>query len=276
MFMKKKILIVTLAVLSATIVYGQTGYLVPGVGTLGDWDTYVELANPFDQPIIVALSEFAANAVGGCDFACNVQPVGLPPHGNQRITIENGVVNPDNDPRVTALAPNHVFTLFIASLPDTPDLLPVAHVHAVNRVSGDNTEFPIMSFAASMNRPQPTRLTFPGASHTDNEHCNLILTSIRSDLTPITFSATLQLQDSGGTLLATKTVSAASTDCLAPDQAVICANTFLHDVVTAMGVSTIENGVLDVTQTTGGAAIWGHLDCVQQNGSVITYTGANP
>lgn len=275
--MKKQILIGTLAALIlATIAHGQSGYLVPGVGTLGDWDTYVDLANPFDQPIIVKLSEFAANAVGGCDFGCNVQTVGLAPHGSQRLKIENGAVNPDNDPRVTALAPNHVFTLFIAAFIDTPDLLPVAHVHAVNRVTGNNTEFPVLSFTAALNRPQPTQLTFPGASHTDNEHCNLILTSIYSDLSPVPFTASVQLHDSSGTLLATTTIPPAPAGCLVPSQAVFCANTVVHDVVMAMGVTTLDNGVLDVTQTSGGATLWGHLDCVQQNGSVVTYTGANP
>jgi len=42
-----------------------------------------------------------------------------------------------------------------------------------------------------------------------------------------------------------------------------------------MGIASLDNGVLDVTRTSGGAATWGHLDCVQYDGSVIAYTGAN-
>ncbi len=282
--MKIRVLVLLLAGFMVTAqVRAQSALVAAGVGSLGLWDSQVELANPFDQPIVVVVSEFASNSIGGCDFGCNTESVTLPAHGSQMLSIQNGVINPDNSTPIAALAPGHVFTLFIASCascPGSPALLPVAHVHAVNHASGAQTEFPVLSLPAILSRSQPTQLTFPGISKNDEEHCNLVLTSINTDFSVTNLTATVTLRDPTGQALGSTTVSTPSSDCLLPENAPFlskgCTNLFIPDVGGQLGGVSLSNGVLDVTEDAGGAALWGQLYCVNSSGSVSTYSGFNP
>jgi len=282
--MKHKVLaFVLIGFLAASSARGQNALVAAGVGSLGLWDTQVELANPFDDPMVVVISEFAFNGIGGCDFGCNTTSVTLPPHGGQTLSIPNGVINPDSTPPIAALAPGHLFTLFIASCASclgSPTLLPVAHVHAVNRATNAQTEFPVLTMPAILSRSQPTQLTFPGISKSDGEHCNLVLTSINTDFSVSAITATVTLRDPSGKILGSTTVSNQSSDCLflqeAPYLSRGCANLFIPDVGGQLGGVSLSNGVLDVTQDAGGAALWGQLYCVNSSGSVTTYSGFNP
>ncbi len=264
-------------------VRAQNALVAAGVGSLGLWDSQIELANPFDLPITVVISEFAFNAIGGCDFGCNTTSATLPPHGSQTLTIPSDGINPDGTPPIAALGPGHVFTLFIASCaacPGSPTQLPVAHVHAVNRGTNAQTEFPVLSVPTILSRPQPTHLTFPGISKNDEAHCNLVLTSIDTDFSTISLTATVTLRDSSGQVLGSTNVSNRSSDCLlplnAPSLSKGCANLFIPDIGGQLGGVSLSNGVLDVTQDAGGAALWGQLYCVNSSGSVSTYSGFNP
>ncbi len=283
--MRKNSLLALLSIgfLVATSARAQNALVAAGVGSLGLWDSQVELANPFDEPMVVVISEFAFNAIGGCDFGCNTTSVTLPPHGSQTLSIPNGVINPDNIAQIAALAQDHVFTLFIASCAScagSPALLPVVHVHAVNRASNAQTEFPALSVPAILSRSRPTQLTFPGISKNEGEHCNLVLTSINSNFSVTNLTATVKLRNPAGQVLGSTTVSTLSGDCLFTESAPFlsegCANLFVPDIGGQLGGVSLSDGVLDVTQDAGGAALWGQLYCVNSSGAVSTYSGFNP
>ena len=281
--------VIVLAVLtSAGRASAQQGLLAAGVGSAGNWETEVELANPFDQPMTVLLSEFPANDFNtGCDFGCAIDAVELPAHGSKRLKVENGVVNPENDPNIAAFASGHLFTLFLARLVTYPEPnarpqdLPIAHVHAVNRISGAQTEIPVVSLASIMNRKDPGTLVFPGVVRSDAAHCNLILSSIDAELIAPTedanvntpgFTANLKLFDEGGALLASRDVSAA--ECRGPGSG--CANAFILDVAQFLGVASLPTGSLQVSQATGGRMLWGEMPCVSGDGAVVVYSGSHP
>lgn len=286
--------VVTLvSVLLATTIarrsFAQQGLLAAGVGSVGNWDTEIELANPFDEPMIVLLSQFPFEDFNtGCDFGCNVRTIGLPPHGSQHLKVDDSIVNPENNPGFDALEAGRLFTLFFARYVGFLDPtahaqdLPVAHAHAVNRISGAQTEIPVVSLASTLNRASPDTLVFPGVVRSDAVHCNLVLSSI--DAEPLdpehakvdapAFAANLKLFDAGGTLLASRDISAR--DCQFPVEGLKCANAFILDVAQFLGVPSLQAGSLQVSQTTGGRALWGEMPCVSSDGTVAVYWGSQP
>jgi hypothetical protein len=265
--------------------HAQQGLLAAGVGSAAGWETVVDLANPYDERLLVLLSNSPFNDFNtGCDFGCAIMAVELPPNGSRRFPIVGGVVNPENDERITKLAEGRLFTLFISryvTLPDPdphPERLPVAHVYAVNGATGETTEIPVVRIDSAAGRPSPTTLVFPGAVRNDAAHCNLILSSFRArpidsfqgDVATVSFAATVTLFDSEGAVRASRRVF--GRDCLdGSDQ--FCANVVIHDVAAFLGVDRLDTGSVRVTQTSG-AVLWGQMPCVA-DGKTVVSTGDN-
>jgi hypothetical protein len=280
-----------LAVLSTTAIgFGASqanfpqGLLAAGVGSAGNWDSEVELANPYAESMIVFLSEFPSNDFNtGCDFGCNMLAVGLPAHGSRQLKIDGGIINPENEPGVAAFASGHIFTLFISryvtSTDFHPERLPIAHVHAINRVTGRQSEVPVITIAAAAARPVPSTLVFPGVVRSENAHCNLILSTVSATTDDLGFgnvetvglSGTLSLNDADGNLLASRSVPVGA--CLFPGK--FCANTFIVDVTSFLGIGAIESGSISVTQN-GAGVLWGEMPCITPSGEVVVHTGYNP
>jgi hypothetical protein len=252
--------------------------IAAGVGSAGDWQTSIEVANPADSAIEVGVSEFSSTCPLGGDFGCNVVVVLVPAHGTVQIPVTGGIINTDDNPHVKALGPGHLFTVYLAASdgihPFGPTPL-VARIRAINQTTGGETEYPVTSLETLFHRANPTELAFPGVQGGGVEHCNLILTSFRAlddGVVPIT--AQLDLYSSEGNLLGSKTVVAS--DCAFSDGGG-CANMFLVDVAHQLGAGTVTGGQLHVRQISGGDAIWGELACSSaRDGHFSVVPGAHP
>ena len=279
--MKIKIFFLLSAFLvGSRVAMGQFAAVAAGIGSSGEWQTSIEVANPGDSPISVLVSEFAGQDIFfGCDFGCNVMGVDVPPHGTAEIPVTGGIINPENNPYISAIPSGHLFTLFLSPVtsypPPTPAPVLVARVRAINPVTGAQAEYPVVSLDTLMHRANPSELTFPGVQGGRSGHCNLILTSIDArthDVRPL--NAQLDLYASQGNLIGSEKIDAS--ECVAGLN-FGCANMFVVDVARRLGAGDLAGGQLHVHQISGGDVIWGELACTSPgDGHFSVVPGAQP
>jgi hypothetical protein len=155
------------------------------------------------------------------------------------------------------------------------------------RVSVENSplaaELPVASWEAISGRPRPDILAFPGARRGPiygivagpTTHVNLVLSVLAPGLNgdgevePIPFAALVELLDSSGAVLASRTVSGCHDG--AP-----CADVVLHDVIGGMGIGAVDDAQLRVTRTSPGGVLWGAAAIVTDGGPVSIVAGWNP
>jgi len=241
--------------------------VIPGVGSAGSWTTRIDLVNPSSTPIAFAL--FPDREPLPC--AVSEAPCVRTIPANGAFRLEGGAVE------------GPLTTLVIDSLVESPADRPTVRA----RVSLENSplaaELPVASWNAISGRPRPDVLAFPGARRGPiygivagpTTHVNLVLSVLAvadngdGGVEPIPFAALVELLDSSGALLASRTVSGCAGG--AP-----CGDVVLHDVIGGMGIGAIEDAQLRVTKTSPDGILWGAAAIVTDGGPVSVVPGWNP
>jgi len=235
---------------------------VVAAGSVGDWGTVVELANPTD-------SELTGRYFFG-DFDC-IDPSGL----LCRTALYD--VLPKHTLEVAFDGPTFagLKMLELTLVPTGPALLPTVRAFARNRSTGSVNEILASSIGAIRNRQDPLVLAFPGLPIEPRSHVNVALLSIANvdqafGPRSVGFTAKIELLNAQGDLIGETTVSGCGGHGL-------CGDVFLGDVAAAIGLGNVmTSATLRVTQLSGGDAIWGQAVVVNSEGFVTTVPGFNP
>lgn len=258
--MKRLTRCIVLVIASGTAVVcsGQSPIVVVAGGNAGNWETFVELANPSDQEIdgTYFLGTYSCFA-----FCPPLAEYHLPPRGSAEIAFRKG---------------SSAVQLQALEIRYEGAEAPSVRAFARDGVTGNVNEILASSLASIESRPDPRVLEFPGLALGGGAHVNIALASLTPDLAPmeplsVGFTAKLEIFDASGTLLAQNVVSACG-----PSQP--CPDLFLVDVARALGIGDTATSpvALRVTQISGGDVLWGEAVNVNREGFVTTVPGFNP
>jgi len=117
---------------------------------------------------------------------------------------------------------------------------------------------------STIRKLNPSLLTFPGASRGPGTHSNLVLAEVSEEGAELNvlveaFPAT---GERSGT---SKSVSLGASQTIN-----------LVDVLSLLGISTLDNGQIRVTKVGGTGLLWGLLATASDDGSLSTSLGINP
>lgn len=229
-----------------------------GAGQAGAWATQVNMANLGGTPYIVQLGLVPLfQAIVACPGPCPIV----------QATIAARGTTPFSDELAVRGAQGQFSTLYIT--PDDGTSLPAVRMWTVN---GDNpaqtVPVPVyrLSTLVALN---PSVLSFPGAvrSSSGAARSNLALANLNRTDGGVQDGVTLAIEAIAhdGTTLGSTTVT------LQYGQTV-----YLVDVLASIGVTTLDNGELQVTRTAGAGIFWGMMATRDANGAVVVSSGASP
>ena len=218
-----------------------------GAGVAGTWETEFDFANNEGLP----LSVFAGEQPH--EFVCVTSPCGivyatLPRTGAARI-----VATPADFGRFTG-------RLFVGA--HDAEELPTVRARVVNRARPTQAiELPLFR-RSTLVALDPRVLAFPSAVRTATAHTNLFVSEIT-----LTAGLTVLVEaySTTGQQLGQRTIA------LAPGETV-----FLQDVLPTLGASTITDGQIRVTKSSGAGKMWGLSATVYDDGRVTVATGKHP
>ena len=227
--------------------------IITGGGSVGLWDTEIDMANAVGDPIAVSLSIRGLPLAVPCPPNCTRKVYPLPGNGTLRIVASDFIGSLYPGPQMIRLETD-------AGVP-----APVVHARFVNRLSAVQfAELPVVR-ESTLQALDPAVLTFPGASRIDGTYSNLILESIGDAST--TTEVLAEVFDSQGQLLGSGhfTVTGEST----------LQATTIVDVVGMLKVSVLDGGQVRITKLSGDGVLWGLLSTI--GGGLVTVNfGANP
>jgi hypothetical protein len=244
--MRRVVLAVGLAVF-AQVASGQMLVAV-GVGTLDQWDTEFELANPFAGPLGFQIGA-EINFQHSCPAACDFNYFVLPPYGSIRL-------------RQADIFPyNGLYTAFVLPGIEGSGALPTMRARVFNtQAPSQAVEVPVLKSATVTALASAGSLAFPSIARTATSHTNMVLANF-AQADP--YSVNIDLYDPAGQHLAGMEQS-------------ILGMVFLKDVVALLGVPALEKGQIVITPTAGSAGTPTGFAAILDSNSVVISVGQNP
>jgi hypothetical protein len=220
-----------------------------GVGTVDQWDTEFELANPFAGPLGFQIGN-EINFQHSCPAACDFNYFVLPPYGS--IRIRQADIFP-----VT----NFLYTAFVLPGIEGSGALPTMRARVFNTLAPSQAvEVPVFKSETVMALASAGSLAFPSIARTATSHTNLVLANF-AQADPYTVN--LDLYDPTGLLLASMQLN-------------VSGLLFLKDIVAQLGVSNLERGQSVITPAPGNAGTPTGFAAILDSNSVVISQGQNP
>ena len=233
-----------------------TSIAVVGVGKAGSWETVLTIANPTDSPLTLQID--SAPAFAHACTICTYIPVALGPHQTVQVTATD-LFSTDGFLR----------TFYITG--DIGTMNPTVRARVINSASAQQSiEIPAIRVSTAQAIPTDRSLIFPGTLRTASVHANLVIGSVGNHgNTQVTVN--VQAVDTTGAVLGTATFTS-----VRPDGANYPVNIFLVDVLAAVGVDSLADGDIVVTQTGGSENIWGEPSVIYPAGNSSVSAGYTP
>jgi hypothetical protein len=225
--------------------------VVVGAGTVGTWDTEVELANPSDSSLDVQIGadrffEHGCASPPPCPFA----RVTIPPKGSVRLAAAD----------IFHATADGLFTMYV--IPEDGVTLPTVRARVGDAAAPlQAVELPAVRTSTVLDSNTGS-LIFPSVRRTATGHSNLILTNV--DLVSgLTAHVDVRMPD--GSVIA-------QTDLTVDPDNVI----FLVDFLKTLGIDSLDNGQIVVSRTSTGGTPWGFVAAVDSVNGVFISLGRNP
>jgi hypothetical protein len=249
--MKRFLSTVVVLLLASTGLYAES-IVVMGVGRSGTWDDDIEIANPTNAPLEIQIGNSGTFQPPACTNQCGIMHLTIPAHGSVRLT--------------TAEIPNVKYATALSTVYVTTanDIMPVVRARVFNTANRQQSvEIPAVrvSTIASVRE-----LAFPAIMRTAEAHTNMAIARPTAGPGPLRVLA--EAYAPNGDLLATKEFTNTPVGNYYP-------NLFIVDILGAMGVDAIDDGVLRIVST-DGEPIWGFTSVVFPAGNVSQVVGSNP
>jgi hypothetical protein len=244
--------LLSLAVVVAAPATRAESIVISGAGSVGTWDTAIELANPSATDISVQVgSSGFFNPM--CGTECSQIVVHVPGGGDVTV-MASSIIGYFQE-----LNTLYVSTAVGVPLPSVRSrVIDAAHpTHAVELI-------PVRS--ATLLTDSPSELNFPASLIVDNIEANLAISFVDGLGGTAQFSATVEAYSTNGTRLAVGTFS----NC-----AVGCTMIFLNNVLDQLGIPETQVGRIRVVKNDGPGVPWGFLSTVDPNGSAAIAEGIN-
>jgi hypothetical protein len=229
--------------------------VIVGVGTVGPWDTAIDLVNTGDATMRAQISPDFSDFASGLPGGAVVADAQIPAHGSARVMASE----------IPARVEGRLYTVFVSS--DSEEL-PIVKARELGP-DGIGADLPILKLSTLIGASPPV-LTFPDVTRSTATRTAIVVGAITGQnggLTPLT--VLVELFDAEGGLVSSGSFDNSGTD---PQ----FANIFLPDVLPLLGVETIESGVLRVTKIEGHGALWGESVIVGPRCNFSTTPGFNP
>ena len=230
---------------------GADWLVAVGAGHAGAWDTRFSLANAREQNVTTSVG---LRPSGVCPGICLPHPATFSISGRGTLTV-----SASNTPTF------ETFDTFVVTTALSPDEdLPITRARIVNRnVPSRSAEIPVMRFS-TIRKLNPSVLTFPGASRGPGSYSNLVLAEVSGEGAVLSLS--IQAYSAGG-----EPAGASYPISLGVNQTIE-----LVDVLSVLGISTLDGGQIRVTKTGGTGLLWGLLATSSDDGTLSTSSGINP
>jgi hypothetical protein len=221
--------------------------IIAGGGFAGPWDTEIELANTHPGAIEGTIGIVGLPLGAPCPPACTETGFLLPPNGTLRLSAS------------TFLGEFYEGPQMIRVTTSTEAPLPVVHARIVNRDRPSQAaDLPVLR-ESTVEALDTTTLVFPGVSRLPGVYTNLILETDAPDLNEAT-EVLIEAYDGEGRRLG-------SGPFLVAGQQTSRATT-LVDVLSQLGVVSLEGGQLRVTHSVAGRTLWGVRTIVSRIGAL--------
>jgi len=220
-----------------------------GVGTIDQWDTEFELANPFGFPLDFQIGA-DPNFQHSCPGPCNFNYFVLPPFGS--IRLRQADIFPESG----------LYTSFVLPGISGTGALPTLKARVIRaNAPCQAVEVPVLNASTVRDLSTAVSLAFPAVTRTATAHTNLIIDNF-SPAEPL--AVNIDLYDPAG-------------ERLARMQKDIAGIVFLKDIVAQLGVPLLERGQIVITRRDGGAGMpSGFAATVDSIQGVVISVGLNP